>query len=1080
MNRTGLIIAVVFIAILAIISKALALSERSSVHFEKSVEYVPDAIVVAFSSDILPLNVDEENGFIITGNAAIDDLGSRFDVSEIRQLFPGAEYKGEVALAGYYAITFNSQYGMISVLEAYDALTGVEHVEPIGIHPIDYDPDDPQIGQQWAINKIEARGGWDVSQGDSNVVVGIADTGVDWDHPDLADDIWLNTAEVNGMTGFDDDGNGYIDDYRGWDWVHGVNGAPGEDDMDPDNNPMDFDGHGTHCSGVSAAVTDNGVGIAGVSFNCRVMPLRVGWQDPSGQGFIRMDFAAQAFYYATNNGARSINCSWGSSNSGGLGSATTYATNNGVIVVSSAGNSNNQNPSYLGGRPDVVAVASTDQNDFKSSFSNYGTWVDISAPGTAIYSTYFDDAYSILDGTSMAAPHVVGLAALIWASEPGLTDLEVITRILSTADNIDSLNPNYSGLLGAGRINAYAALASIHYPNIIPRSQTINITTGDGDGILNPGETFELVVTLENLWADAQNVNVTLYGNDDFIMVDSTASFGNIPGGQTNSNSSDPFVITVNSLSIPGTKTINMNIAADGYEADRELSIFVSLYQANFPISIPDNIESSPVIVDFDGDGQNEIVFGASDNNVYCVEQDGQDSPGWPQPVNGDVIGAVALGDIDINNHLNVVAVTKNGSFFAWNPDGSLMPNFPVDKGGVFYSGVMLADIDGDYDLEIIAGSFSDNNIYVLNHDGTDYPGWPITGSGKWYGSPASGDIDDDGIAEIVYAGFDSTLHVFNSDGSYVSGFPVQLDHVIWGSAAVGNITPDQYTEIAVVTSSSNLYVVNHDGSIATGFPVASSGVVRSSPSLADLDENGTLEIIFGSNDGNLYAFDHSGATLPGYPFYIDGSIMAQIVVGDINGDSSANIIAVTTAGDIHCFYGPGNYVPNFPISPEISAQITATPALGKLDNDLDLELVIGLKTNSENLIVIDYKSNAIVAGIQWPNFGKDIWRSNGFTDIVTSVSENPSIPGKFELLQNYPNPFNGQTSIGLNLPAGSHVRLDVYDILGRKIETLIDEDLPAGHSSVNWNGENKSSGIYFYRITVDDKTSTRRMLLIK
>lgn len=1080
MNKAGLIIAVVFIAILAIISKAFALSERSKIHFEEGIEYVPDAIVVAFSSHILPLNIIAENGDVITGNAAIDIHNSRFGVSEFRQLFPGAEKKGETALSGYYTITFNSRNEMIPVLEAYDALIEVDHVEPIGIHPTDYDPNDPQIGQQWAINKIEARGAWDISQGDSLVMVGIADTGVDWDHPDLADDIWVNEAEVNGITGFDDDGNNYIDDYRGWDWVHGVNGAPGEDDMDPDNNPMDFDGHGTHCSGVSAAVTDNGVGIAGVGFNCRVMPLRVGWQDPTGQGYIRMDFAAQAFYYATDNGARSINCSWGSSNSGGLGVATTYATNNGLIVVSSAGNSNNQNPSYLGSRPDVVAVASTDQNDFKSTFSNYGAWVDISAPGTGIYSTYFNDTYSILDGTSMSTPHVVGLAALIWASEPDLTDMEVISRILSTADNIDSLNPNYSGLLGAGRINAYAALASIHYPNIIQRSQTVNITTGDGDGILNPGETFELVVMLENIWADAQNVNVTLSGNDDFIMVDSTASFGNIPNGQTNNNSSDPFVITVNFLAIPGTKTLNMNITADDYEVDRELSIFVSLYQANFPIDIPDNIESSPVIVDFDGDGQNEIVFGASDNNVYAIEQDGQNSPGWPQPVTGDVIGAVALGDMDINNHLNVVAVTKDGRFYAWNTDGSLLPNFPVDKGGIFYSGVMLADIDGDYDLEIIAGSFSDNNIYVLSHDGTDYPGWPFTGSGKWYGSPASGDIDNDGIAEIIYAGFDSTLHAFNSDGSCVSGFPVQLDHVVWGSAAVGNITPDQYMEIAVVTSSSNLYVVNHDGSIATGFPVASSGVVRSSPSLADLDEDGAPEILFGSNDGNLYVFDHSGATLPGYPFYIGGSIMAQLVVGDINGDSSANIIAVTGNGDIHCFYGADTYLPNFPISPEVSAQITATPALGNLDGDLDLEIVVGLRIPNQNLLVIDYKANALAAGLQWPNYGKDIWRSNSFTDVVTSIDKNENLPYEFSLLQNYPNPFNAGTAIGFNLPNRSHVRLDVYDILGRKIETLIDKNLSAGYHSLIWNAENKSSGIYFYRITADDQTSTRRMLLVK
>jgi len=903
---------------------------------------------------------------------------------------------------------------------------------------------------------------------------------VDWDHPDLADDIWLNEAEVNGITGFDDDGNNYIDDYRGWDWVTGVNGAPGEDDMTPDNDPMDFDGHGTHCSGVSAAVTDNGVGIAGVSFNCRVMPLRVGWQDPSGQGYIRMDFAAQAFYYGTDNGARSINCSWGSSNSGGIGAATSYATANGVIVVTSAGNSNNQTPSYLGSRMDVVAVAATDQNDIKSSFSNFGTWVDVAAPGTGIYSTFFNDNYTILDGTSMAAPHVVGLAALIWASEPGLTDLEVINRILSTADNLDSLNPNYSGLLGAGRINAYAALASNIYPNIFPLDYIINITSGDGDGVLNPGETFELVVTLENFWADAQNVMVTLIGDADFEMIDSIASFGNIPGGQGGDNSSNPFIIEVNPLSIPGTKTLNMIVEADGYLAERDLSIFVSLYQANFPIDIPDNIESSPVIVDFDRDGANEIILGANDNNVYAIEADGQNSSGWPQQATNDIVGAVAVGDIDVNNSLNVVAVSKDGKFYAWNPDGSLMTNFPVDKGGIFYSGVMLADIDGDYDLEIIAGSFSDNNIYVLNHDGTDYPGWPVTGSGKWYGSPSAGDIDDDGQPEIIYAGFDSTLSAFNSDGSSVPGFPVQLDHVVWGSAAVGNITPDQYLEIAVVTSSSNLYVIGHDGTVANGFPVASSGVVRCSPSLADLNEDGAAEILFGSNDGNLYVFDHTGAALPGYPYNAGGSIMAQVVTGDINGDSSADMIIVTGAGDIHCFSAPGTNIPNFPIHPEVPAQITATPALGNLDGDQDLEIVVGLKTVNQNLLVIDYKATALTTDLLWPNFGNDIWRTNGLEDIVTSVEKDENLPRDFSLLQNYPNPFNARTVIGFNLPARSRITVDIYDILGRKIETLIDGSLPAGYHSVNWNAENRSSGVYFYRVTSGDKSSTRRMLLIK
>jgi hypothetical protein len=305
------------------------------------------------------------------------------------------------------------------------------------------------------------------------------------------------------------------------------------------------------------------------------------------------------------------------------------------------------------------------------------------------------------------------------------------------------------------------------------------------------------------------------------------------------------------------------------------------------------------------------------------------------------------------------------------------------------------------------------------------------------------------------------------------------LDHVVWGSAAVGNITPDQSVEIAVVTSSSNLYLLNHDGTIVTGFPAASSGVVRSSPSLADINEDGAPEIMFGSNDGNIYVFDYNGDLLPGYPVSAGGSISAQIVAGDFDGDSSLNIIVVTGGGEIHCLNGTSN-IANFPISPEIPAQITATPALGNLDGDLDLEIVVGLKTVGQNLLVIDYKANALVSSLKWPNFGKDIWRSNSLENVVTSVSENDAIPGEFELSQNYPNPFNAVTVISFQLPSVSAVRLEIFDILGRKIETLLDKEMPAGYHKLNWNATGRSSGIYFYRITAGKLTLSRRMLLIK
>jgi thermitase len=166
---------------------------------------------------------------------------------------------------------------------------------------------------------------------------------------------------------------------------------------------MDFAGHGTHVGGIASAETNNGTGIAGLGFDCLIMALRIGWLDINGWSYVRMDFASSAFYYATNKDVKSINCSWGSSYSSSFASAANYAMNNGVVVVSSAGNNNNSTASYLCSRSEVIAVAATDNTDHKASFSNYGSWVDVSAPGVNIRSTYYNNTYAYLDGTSMAA-----------------------------------------------------------------------------------------------------------------------------------------------------------------------------------------------------------------------------------------------------------------------------------------------------------------------------------------------------------------------------------------------------------------------------------------------------------------------------------------------------------------------------------------------------------------------------------------------------------------------------------------------------------------------------------------------------
>ena len=422
----------------------------SSQYLQDGTEYSPNKIIIVVNSELAPVSTIESGGFVMTDIDEIDRLNSRFSVTKMSPLFPGAEKFGEREMAGYYAISYESSEGLENILAAYDALESIDHVEAVGIHRISFTPNDPMLSTQWALTTIDARQAWDITQGSVSIPLGIADTGVDWNHPDLNNNIWHNSGDP--VDGADNDGNGLIDDNYGWDWVNGESGPPGEDLDTPDNNPMDYNGHGTHVSGIASAETNNGTGVAGLGFNCTIMPLRIGWTANDGNGYVDMSYAASALYYAANEGAKAFNASWGSSNSGGIAAAATYAVGQGVVIVSAAGNDNNQTASYLCSRSDVIAVAATDDNDHKASFSSYGTWVDVSAPGVSIRSTYFDNTYAYLDGTSMAAPHVTGLAGLIRSASPGMTRLQVQQRIINTTEDIDGLNPGYEGRLGSGRL----------------------------------------------------------------------------------------------------------------------------------------------------------------------------------------------------------------------------------------------------------------------------------------------------------------------------------------------------------------------------------------------------------------------------------------------------------------------------------------------------------------------------------------------------------------------------------------------------------------------------------------------------
>ena len=389
--------------------------------------FLPDEFTVQFRDDVTEERASE----------LIDERGSRV-VSKQRT-------------PGYYTLAVPEGKGLFETLRDWSELDEVLFAEPseAGFNDaLVYLPDDPHFGRLWGLHNtgqtvngtagtgdadIDAAEAWDLQRGNPNVVVAVVDTGADVNHPDLASNILPRGAED-------------------WDFA---------DAADP--VPDDADGHGTHVAGTVAAV-DNAVGVVGVAPGCRIMPLRVNLT--AGMNQNRADainyVAAQA---AANPGRRYvINCSWRmNGDHAGVHNAIINAVNQNVVVCFAAGNANQNTdvtPQYPGVYPEVISVAATDQRDRKASFSNFGANVDVSAPGVNIYSTFPDDTYTFLDGTSMASPHAAGLAALVWSRNPTLTNQQVRQTVENNCDNIDALNPAFVGRLGRGRINAFRALSA--------------------------------------------------------------------------------------------------------------------------------------------------------------------------------------------------------------------------------------------------------------------------------------------------------------------------------------------------------------------------------------------------------------------------------------------------------------------------------------------------------------------------------------------------------------------------------------------------------------------------------------------
>lgn len=1012
--------------------------------------YAPDRLLLVLEPEAVDL-LAADGVALKSGPTGLAHMAERFPIAGYEPLYPGIQAPdkaGSPDLRLHWRVDFASTVDLDAAKRAYEALPEVYGVWKDAICSTNALPNDIHPNQWYLRNMnlggtdVRWVGGWAEAQGDSNIVVAVLDTGVDWDHPDLGGPhpdhvngaIYTNWTEYNGTPGVDDDGNGYIDDIRGWDFVNSPGeGAPGEDDSVRDNDPADFDGHGTNCSGIIGAIAGNTTGIAGAAAGCKILPVRIGFRTSSGDGIAYVSTMSTGMIYAAQNGADIINLSYGTSSF--LSWAMQTCVQNGVLVFNSAGNDNSSTADYLGTHPDAVSVAATTDGDAKAGFSNYGTWVELSAPGVGMYTTNPAGGYESVQGTSFSCPLAAGAAALIWSAHPTWTRIQVRDLLLNTCDDIDAVNPGYEGLLGTGRANLLRALGDnfqemgsefeyfldafnesapgdiiavpasfpVAGPMVVPAKE-LQILGGYDDAFTGR----DPVNTPTVITANASNTALQVSGGagpelviDGFRCTGGGGKFYNgIPlsgyfGGGVVLNSTSP---TLRNLDVTGNATgsasqlgggggvllynssaVLENVSIHGNTSIFGAGLFVS---GGAPVlrgcSITDNVT-------FTGNGAQTPLGGG----VYAVDTD------------------LLLEDCTISGH---GSVDRGGAVYAYVNAGSLAldlsgstltDNRAKSRGGALYQN------GGAFTM--LGGSVTGN---------ANTPDATFMYGGGLCLENASADLDSLDVR-------DNTAQ--NGGGLYVSGSPsFSFAHSVVagndglflaGAMSLQNCTAADLTGLTVAdnfagSAGGGLYLNNTPATIANtlvafnrGNPAGANGIdaTGSTPALSCCDVYG--------NDGNQFSFTDPTGT--------NGNVSLDPVFCDL------------AAGDL-------TLTDNSPCLPGNSDGCGQIGALGQ-----------------------------------------------GCTG-GTGVGDQPgAVPAAFAVEPNYPNPFNPSTTITFALPARSHVSVRIYDVAGRLVRTLVDDVLDAQVHEAVWSGEDDggrrvSSGVYFYRVETDSDLFVSRMALLK
>lgn len=877
-----------------------------------------------------------------TGIASLNSLNKKHGALKFEQVAkPGLKSKKDSPLFNWYRVTFDAPEKTISkklaefgtfkeTMDFYKSDPNIEAAEPDYAVAVLSTPNDPyyistgswnqSYPDLWGIRKINPETAWNQTTGSTSIIVAGIDTGVDRNHEDIKDNMWVNIAEIPN-NGIDDDANGYIDDYYGWDWANN------------DNDPMDDHGHGTHTAGTIAAVGNNGIGVVGVNWKSRIMALK--FLDSSGGGFL--SDGIKALQYAADMGASVSSNSWGCGcNSIAMDDAVQYEHDKGMVIAAAAGNSNIDALDFSPASADMaITVAASDYTDAKASFSNWGQKIDVAAPGVKILSAkasinnictassgnIVGTNYCIVSGTSMATPHVAGLASLILSKNPTLTNEEVRQIIRTGADDLGTSGKDSS--FGYGRINAANAIA---LNNINPLSpiitSPISRTLASGASLQIKGSipgpnfasykiemgagrapsTWTTIVTSTTQVIDGAlaTIDATRLAEGTYIFrLTATDTNGKTYQFQVNDITVDNFdvvisfpmgLVSLGSIDVIGTAQTRNGLPFNNYKLEWGVGSAPTSWSTAGITLVNGGLQ--PVVNDKLATWNTSSL---TDKQTYSLRltvnstirtsyptyitavADRDLVKGWPKAIpyaNVYPSNSPTLADLDGDGVKEVIVPGADGKLYVYRKDGSGFPGFPVgpfiNSGDFYNSGVTVDDIDNDGKKEIIT---TGNRVYIIRSDGTPYPGWPQPALPVYGTVPSIADLDGDGKKDMVAIDVHSwvsqtvvNLHAFHLNGSELAGFPKSY-----------TLPPTGLGDNTI-------------------FPFFSG---YGQLSITDLDGDGKPEIAW-SLSNRIYLFDNTGNILPGWPFIVpnyNNYIMmfeGSLASGDVEGDGQKEIFAIS------------------------------------------------------------------------------------------------------------------------------------------------------------------------------------------